>query len=365
MKKLRYIFGYLVILLLISCSNEEQSTQELIRPVRYQEVTNLAKDQSRTLSGVSKAAIESNLSFKVSGTIESIKVKVGQQVRKGQLIASIDQTDYELQYEQSRAAEKSAKAQRDLAKSSYHRIETLYENGNVSLSEYEQSKTTYESAKEQVKQIDKQTDQLRKQISYTKLYAPMDGIVGQVLAERNENVSQGQTIVEFNSGSDLEVVVGMPEAYISRISVNEEVKIQFPSQPDLHYEGTITEVSYSSGQQSSTYPVTVKISNSDEFLRPGMTADVSFKIHGGILENAIFVPIVSVAHEEGSNYIFVLKRLSGDTAIVNKQKIEVGKITDNGFEVLAGINEGQFVVTAGVSKLTDGMKVKVLDGEIN
>ncbi len=361
MNKLRLLPAFVLLLLVFSCADKKQSNQEMIRPVRYQEVVNLARGQNRTISGVTKSGIESKLSFKVSGTIESVNVKVGQQIKNGKLIASIDQSDYELQYEQSRAVEKSAKAQRDLAKSSYYRIETLYENGNVSLNEYEQAKASYESAKEQVKQIDKQTDQLRKQISYTKLYAPMDGIVGQVLVERNENVASGQTIIEFNSGSDLEVIVGMPESFISRIAVNEKVDIVFPSLYEKTFHGIITEVSYVAGYQSSTYPVTVKISDSDENMRPGMTADVTFSFSIEGLKNALFVPIVAVASEDDGNYVFVLEKLSGDTAVVRKQKIEVGKITDNGFEVLNGLIEGQMVVTAGISKLSDGLKVKLLD----
>jgi len=360
MKNLRKLSFLAVIILLVSCSGNDHKEKEIIRPVRYQAVANIANNLSRTLSGVTRSEIESNLSFKVAGTIESVNVRVGQRIKKGALIASIDKTDYELQYQQSRAAEKSTKAQRDLAKSNYYRIETLYENGNVSLSEYEQAKTSYESAKEQVKQIDKQTDQLRKQMSYTKLYAPMDGIVAQVLAERNENVGAGQTIVEFNSGNDLEVVVGMPESLISMIAENENAEIIFPSMSDKTYRGTISEVSFIAGQQSSTYPVTVKITEIDENIRPGMSADVIFNFHTNEIKNAFFVPTVAVAHENEMDYVFVLTKASGDTAVVHKQNIKVGKITENGFEVLEGVSEGQLIVTAGISKLTDGMKVKML-----
>jgi RND family efflux transporter MFP subunit len=324
-------------------------------------VVNLANERTRTLSGVTKAGIESNLSFKVPGTIETVNVKVGQKVSKGQLIASIDKSDYELQFEQSHAAEKSAKAQRSLAKSTYHRIEALYENGNVSLSEYEQAKTSYESAKETVEQLDKQSDQLRKQIGYTQLYAPMDGIIGQVMVERNENVGSGQTIVQFNSGSDLEVIVGLPESYISGIEVGENVEVTFPSLSGKTVRGIISEAAYTSGQQSSTYPVTIKILEKDKAFRPGMAADVTIHLHQQKLENAIFIPVVAVASEDAGTYVFVLEKQAGDTAIVKKHQIQTGRITDNGYEVVNGLEEGEFIVTAGISKLIDGMKVRMLD----
>ena len=92
-----------------------------------------------------------------------------------------------------------------------------------------------------------------------------------------------------------------------------------------------------------------------------MTVDVTFNFHTEGRENVIFVPTVAVANEQNGNFVFILEKLSGDTAIVHKQLIEVGKITDNGFEVTDGLEEGQLVVTAGISKLSEGLKVTLLN----
>jgi len=363
MKSTKFIiFGTVISLvtLLLSCSNRQEIPAELLRPVRYQEVVNLSGARTRTLSGIAQSGVESKLSFRVGGTINFINVKIGEHIAKNSLIASLDDSDYELQYEQSHATEQLAKSQRDLAKSNYKRIEALYENGNVSVSEYEQAKTAYESAKAEVKAIDRQTDQLKKKIEYTKLYAPIDGIVANLYVERNENVQAGQVIVDFYSGKDPEVIIGMPETFISRVSVGEKVSVEFPSIPEKQYEGTISEVSFVAGQQSSTYPVTIKLKDDVNKIRPGMTANVTFSFLSDAKEKVILVPSVAVGEEQKGTYVYVVRALDGDTALVSQRYIDIGTMVDDNFEVLKGLEDGELVVTAGISKLSEGMKVKLL-----
>jgi len=365
-KKMKSIkINYFVLLtslfvIITACSRKNKTVHEILKPVRFQKVYNLSGEQTRTFSGVSKAGVESNLSFKVGGTINYINVKIGEKVKTNELIASLDDSDYQLKYEQSHASEQNAKAQRDLAKSNYKRIETLYENGNISASEYQQAKTTYESAKAQVKSIDRQTDQLRKQIGYTRLYAPMEGVIAQLYVEKNENIQPGQVIVEFNSGKDPEVTVGMPEAFITRIKEGDSVIVEFSSIPDEEYMALISEVSYVVGQESSTYPVTVKLLGSTSDIRPGMTADVTFNFHSESQEEHIIVPSVAVAEDQKGKYVYVVEEIAKDTGIVHKRAIKTGSLVDENFEVLEGLKDEELVITAGVSKLTDGMKVKLL-----
>jgi len=355
-----YIVIPTLLLLAFSCSDKSRSGKEVIRPVRFEKVQNLSAAQTRTFSGVSKSGIETNLSFKVGGTINFINVKIGEKVNKNILIASLDDSDYQLKFEQSHASEDNAKTQRDLAKSNYKRIEKLYENGNISVSEYQQAKAAYESAKSQVKSLDRQTDQIKKQIEYTKLYAPMDGVIANLYVEKNENVQPGQVIVEFNSGKDPEVTIGIPENFITRIKEGDFVTVEFSSVPEQEFEAIITEVSYVAQQQSSTYPVIVKLQNPTNEIRPGMAADVTFNFQSKKEEDNIIVPSVAVAEDHSGNYVYVLEEIAKDTATVQKRSVKVGILIEESFEILKGLEEGELVVTAGISKLTDGMKVRLL-----
>jgi RND family efflux transporter MFP subunit len=344
----------------VSCSKEQQVEKEPIRPVRFQEVVMSGGDMSRTFSGVSKAGVEVNMSFKVAGTIRSINVKVGEKIKKGKLIASLDKTDYQLMYEQAKVALNNAKVQMNSAKSAFERTAALYENNNASLQAYEGARTAYESAKAMVSSNKRGLQLARSQLSYTNIIAPMEGIVAKVDAERNENVMPGQLIVEVNSGNDLEVTIGMPETYISRVKEGETVKVKFSSIANKEFEGTISEVSFTINSESSTYPVSIVLSNPSKEIRPGMAADVTFHFKSDGKKACIIVPMNTVAEDQKGRFVYTLTRTENNLATVHKKSVRVGEITQDGFEILEGLQDGELIVTAGISKLSDGMTVKLL-----
>ena len=135
----------ILLMLFFSCS-EPVEQKETIRPVRYQEVVRFNNEKQRTFSGVSESGSEAQLSFRVSGVLKSIKVTLGQKIKKNQHIASIDASDAVLDYEKAVAAQKNTQVQVETAESSLERVKGLYENNNVSLSEYEAAKNKFAAA---------------------------------------------------------------------------------------------------------------------------------------------------------------------------------------------------------------------------
>ena len=317
-------------------------------------------EQSRTFSGVSKAGIETNLSFKVGGTINRLNIKVGDQINGGQLIAVLDATDYNLQLDQTKAALTQAEVQMQNAKSSYDRVSKLYETGSVSVNDYEQAKTAYQSSNAGVSSARKQMQLAQQRVNYTRLRAPIAGRVANLNAEINENIMAGFTIVTLTSGSDIEVTVGMPEAFIAMVKEGDAVDVMFSSMANRSFRGIISEVSYIAGSSSTTYPVTLKLENSSENIRPGMTANVTFNLTSENDTETILVPTVAVGEENDENFVYVVKIIRGDTATVHKRIVSVGELTGGGFEITLGLEDGEMVVTAGISKLTEGLRVKLL-----
>jgi RND family efflux transporter MFP subunit len=344
----------------VSCSKEKQVEKEVIRPVRYKEIVMFGGDVYRTFSGVSKAGVEANLSFKVSGTIRSINVKVGDKVKKGKLIASLDKTDLSLMYERAKVALNNAKVQMQSAKSAFERVSALYENSTASLQDYEGARTAYESAKAMVSSNKRSLQLAGSQLSYTNLKAPMEGIVVKVAVDKNENVMPGDVIVEINSGDDLEVTIGMPETYISRVREGENVKVTFSSIADKKFEGTISEVSYTINSESSTYPVSIILTKPSNEIRPGMAADVAFHFKTEGKKSCIVVPMNTVAEDQKGRFVYTVTETENNLATVHKKSVKVGELTQEGFEIIEGLQDGELIVTAGISKLSDGMKVKLL-----
>ncbi len=358
MKKL---FLLLAIMAFSACTKKEVSKEEVLRPVRYQEVLASGGVQLKTFSGSARAGIETKLSFKVSGTVQTITVKVGEQIKAGKLISSVDPSDYILQYKEADAAVSRADAEEKNAKSGYERLALLYENQNASLAEFESARTQYESARAFEKSAKQRRKLAKSQLDYTRLCTPLDGIVAEVNVEENENVQLGQSIILLNSGSDIEVTVAIPELYISRIKVGDAVKVAFTAIRDKTHEGVVTEVSFATGRSATTYPVTIKINDPDEGIRPGMAVDVLFTFIYEGSENKMLVSAFSVSEDKDGVFVYVVATGEQDgVGIIQKKPVSVGELTNEGIEITTGLEEGDKVVSAGVSRITAGMKVKLL-----
>ena len=284
------IFLFLALLLSGCGSQKTEIVEEPLRPVRFAQISNKHSLGQTTFSGAAKSSKTSNLSFKVNGKIDQIKVQVGDLVRRNQLIAVLDPTDYNIQLDEAiaqlRSAEtqvKSAGTQLNNAKSTYLRVERLYENNSVSLSEYEGAKTNYEAtqssdeaSKAQVALAQKQVQAARNQVNYTRLTAPYQGIITQVVVEENELISTGAPIVNISSDASIEVEVGVPESFIGQVNKGQNVQVAFSAIKNQDFKGSVEEVGYSTAG-GATYPVTIRCHNGNDQIRPGMAARVTFQ----------------------------------------------------------------------------------------
>lgn len=351
-----YINSLILLVFLVACGRKETSKKEVIRPVRYQQVFKSGGKHTRTFSGVARASSETMLSFKVAGTIQVLNVKVGQKIKAGQLIASVEASDYVLQYEDAKASLRNVEAQQQNAHSNYERLRQLYENNNASLSDYEKAKTTYESTKASVNSIKKKIALAQSQINYTKIIAPRDGVIAEVLTEVNENTSPGRPIVRLDSGKELEVKVAIPEVFIAKVKTRDTVQMRFSSKPEKAFKGLVSEVAFTASRGKTTYPVAIRIVGEDKAIRPSMTCDVTFVFADNQKASKMVVPAISVMQDaQGKRHVFVVKQER-----VTKKMVKVGELNEQGIEILAGLQEGEKVVTAGVSKLKDQQKIKLL-----
>lgn len=357
-----YLPLFIIVLSLAACNRNIENQTETIKPVKYEKIAYLNSNKTHALSGIVKAEYETKLSFKVGGTLENVSIKIGDKVNKNQLIASINPIDYEVQKEQAFAQQKSAESQLVIAKSTFSRVEKLYENNSVALSEYEKAKANLASAESQYKSANKQLEAAQNQIAYTKLYAPMDGVITSLMVESNEIVGSGRVVAVLSSIGNLEIEVGVPEILIANLQKGQAVSIEFPSLVKNKYNGKIENLAFASGQ-SSTYPVTVSISNPPAEMRPGMSAEVIF-----IMETAsenqsspIIAPVAAVGKDGEGNFVFVLQKDTGSLYLVEKRRVIIGDLLDEGFEIKNGLSGDEFVATAGLTFLRDSMKVKLLD----
>ncbi len=350
---------FIACIVLAACGKDEPTVQEIIRPVRYAKVYSTGGSQMRTFSGAARSGIESNLSFRVPGTVQAVRVKVGDHVTRGQLIARLDPKDYELQGQQASAALSQARAQRQKASADYERVRQLYESNSAPRSQLDAARAAYESSSAGVDASQKQLELAQSQLGYTRLTAPAAGSIASVDIEVNENAGAGQPVVMLTSGSSIEVEVAIPEILISQITQGDQVTVTFDAIEGKNYSAVVREVGVASTAFATTFPVTVRLKSVVSDIRSGMAAEVAFRFESGDQRERIIVPPVSVAEDREGRFVFIVQPANSDTAIVKRVAVEVGDLSSEGIEVLRGLADGDLVVTAGVSKITDGQRVRL------
>jgi RND family efflux transporter MFP subunit len=351
---------------LAGCSKSPPA-EEPIRPVRTEQVFLTGGERVRTFSGTARAGVESRLSFRVAGTVQRVAVKVGDVVRRGQLLAELDPRDYELQVEGAEASLAQARARARNAESNLDRVRGLYENNNASQNDYDAARAEYEYSAAQVSSVEKQLELARSQLSYARLTSPLNGAISAVELEVNENVTVGQTAVVLTSGSRPEVQVAMPEVFIAQVREGEAVEVTFDALPGETFTATITEVGVAAGGLATTFPVTVSLSEASPEILPGMAAEVAivFEALGG--QDRIAIPPFAVGEDRQGRFVFIAEPGTDGLATARRRVVKVGDLTGGGLEILEGLEEGELLITAGVSRIEDGMQVRLLrtndDGE--
>ena len=354
----------LLLILLVACQAEEVTPDTVLRPVRTILVETSSQVAPETYAGVAKAGIESSLSFRVPGSVEAVGVKLGDRIRRGQMLARLDPTDYLLQVEEAKAGLAQAHAAVRQASADYDRVRALYENNNASKAEFDAARAYAESAAAQVDASALRLQKAEQQLGYTELRSPLGGAVARVEVELNENVRAGQMVVLLASGGQPEVEVAVPESLIGRLETGQKASIVFDALPGAPFTGRVSEVGVFS-RDAATFDAVIEVLDGGAegpqaaAIRSGMAAEVSFFFDRG--EPTIHLPPLAIGEDNAGRFVFLLDRRGDGTGTVRRQAVEVGSIDGLGVSITSGLEAGSEVITAGVRRLADGMEVKAPD----
>ena len=352
-----------LVILAPACGRDEPVSAPEIRPVRTEIVSLSGAERARTYSGTFRAGMESRLSFRVPGRVEHLPASVGQAVAPGSLLARLDSRDYELQFQEAQASLTRALASRRNADAERDRVRELYENDNASLSQWDQARAVAESAAAQVESLQKRLELAQRQLDYTRLTAPVAGAIASVEVEVNENVGAGQPIVTLSSSSLTEVKVDLPASVITSIREGSEAVVECDALAGETLDGFVTEVGVAASG-ATTFHVTVQLAARDDRVRPGMAAEVTFRLASSETDaGRILVPAVAVGEDRVGRFVFLAVPTEEGRAVVKRQAVAVGDLTTDGerdlIEVVDGLVEGDIIVTAGVRRLEDGRLVRI------
>ncbi len=341
-----------------SCGKKENENSAPVRPVEYREIKYMAADHSRTFSGSAQTEKIINLSFRSSGIVTKLNIRLGQRVRKGQLLAKLDNVQARLAYEQAMTQVNSSRSQMNTAKLNLDRVRSLYEKGSASLSDFENAKNGFQTSRQAYKSARRGLEIQAEQIRFGYIYAPAGGTIASVSTEVDENVNPGQVIATLNAGKTMEIALRLPESIINNVHEKMKVSIRFTALPKQIFKGRVKEVS-PSVDNNTTYPVKIAILNPGPMIKSGMAADVTFKSRRSKKKlKTLIVPLNSVGKDAKGHFVFILKG-EGDIVTAVKKKVIIGELTVSGFEIKKGLKLGDRIATAGLQTLLNGQKVRL------
>lgn len=304
---------------------------------------------------VANAAERSHLSFRVSGEIKKLTIREGDRVQKGDVLAELDPTDYQLDVD-------NASAKYSVANSQFTRSKPLVKKGLLAKSQFDEL-----AAQRQIALSEFELAKLR--LSFTKLLAPVDGVISRVSADQFENIQVGQQIVNIHSVENVEVLIQLPDRlYVNqpKASVLQSVvaRVRVPSGNE--YLAKIKEFTTEPDPKTASYTVILTLPMpDDEYILDGMAVEVTAEGQsvGMNLNAGVSIPIEAIFNAEGLDrnnmFVWVLK----EDSTVKKQRVVLGKAVQNHIQVLDGLEHSDQIVIAGVSRLRDGMMVKVVQQE--
>jgi len=390
----KILIAILAVFAMGACGRDKEENVQVKkkpRPVRYIIAADKGVEYNRTFSGNIISEIESQLSFRVAGTIEDKYFKLGDYVKKGQILAQLDGADYKLsvenslaQYENSlagvaeaEAGLRSSEASFINSKNEFSRMEKLYYDDNVSKSDYDNAKANRDVAEAQLSQAkasknsaaaglrasDMQLSQDKLNLGYTKLIAPQDGFIASEEKEKNETIAAGTPIYTMSIGDTLETKTFIPENLVGNLSSGQKVSVEVNAFPGKIYRGMIKEIGSSSKGYGNSFPLNVTLLEKDSLMKPGMSTKITFDLFQRE-DSQIVVPLSAVEQDAaGNRFVYILIDIAKGIATVKKAIITLGKTYSEGVAVIEGIKTGDYIVSSGVSQIAEGQVVTVLPGE--
>lgn len=320
--------------LLFSCGTQTEETTEVNKvKVKVETARKTDVQQTNEYTATVQSDIVNKISPAMPARIRKIHVEVGDRVRKGQTLVTLDKTSLSQQETQI------ANLEKDL-----QRYEELYEVGGISKQQLEQLQVELEVAKTSSSNLAENTT----------LVSPINGVVTQRNFDSGDMPS-GMHILQIEDFNPVKLLIHVSEDLYTKISKGMEVDVNLDVYPNETFTGTVWLIHPTINQSTHTFPVEIRIQNSDSRIRPGMFARVN--IHLGSNES-ILVPDVSVLKQTGSNdrHVFVIN--NNNEAI--KKVIQVGQHLGDHYEVISGVEQGEKIVVAGASRLSNNQEVEIV-----
>lgn len=377
------LIGVVVMGMILSGCTPKNEIASSTRTVKVLTVGGQSVNATEGVSGNIVPIEMAKVSFKIDGVIESIPVKEGDVIKKGDIIAKIKPKDYELALKASKAQFDSAqmtinkeipnklsqaKAQLDLTQLTYDRVKALYEQGSVSKSDFDQmttklavDKSTYQQALDAYEIANMQLGQAKAayehsadNVNETTIYSPMDGIVLKKLSAEGEVQGAGYPVAVVGVLSEVWAEFGVTDGQIGQFKVGQKWPVYIYG-IEKEMEGIVAEIGAVADEKTRQFTIRLKLNNENGAMKPGMIAKANFTKAKG---EKILLPFISVVHLTSGDFVYVY---DVEKKTVTAKKVKTGNLIDDRIEVLNGVALGDKVVIEGQYQISDGEQVTVND----
>lgn len=292
------------------------------------------------VTGEVEADLNVNVSPETAGVIEEIKVKEGDRVSKGDVLAELRTETLERTLEETQI-------QYDLAKTNYQRQKNLWDQNIGSEMQYLQAKTNMES-------LEKRLESVQSQIDMAFIESPISGVVDVIYQKKGEIGSPQVPFAKVVNIQDLKIYADVSESYLTKIKQGDKVKVFFPAlQREL--EATIDRLGNTIDPNNRTFRIRIDMKNPDNMIKPNLISII--KIRDYVAEEAIVIPSLYVKEDFVGEYTYIVANENGKK-VAQKVYVETGISDNNMTEVKEGLEDGMQIISEGFNQIADGTTIR-------
>jgi len=341
---------------LLSACSQTTPPVEALRPVRTAELQYANSRETNRYFGSVQARHAVNQAFRVAGKVLERRVDVGQTVREGDVLAVLDDTDYRLAEEAARQQREAATARERQADSDWQRMQALKHDGSVSAFDDEHAQSTLLTARAAAEAEGRKLELARNQVKYTVLRAPSGGVVTSLTLEVGQVVAAGQPVISISNQGEPEIVVDVPEAHLTSFKTS-RYTASLASAPEEKFELTLRELSGEAAAQTRTYRARLK-PMTPRALPLGSTATLiaEREVGGASLAS---IPATAMTQDKGAPALWTARPVGSEPI----GTVQLAKVVVHGYRndmvLVSGLPAGTLIVTAGIQKMSPGLRVSL------
>lgn len=344
--------------LIIGCgSDEKKIVEDTSAPiaVKVNTVETNSNNSFITASGKIQAVHSADLSTRMMGFVTKIHVTVGDKVKKGQLLLSINNADLQAKRAQINAGITEAKAAYNNAEKDYNRFKNLFAEHSASQKEMDDMSANFEMATARLEAANQMKNEINAQFTYANITAPFNGIVTSKNIKVGDMANPGIPLISVEAPEEFEVVAMVPENEIALLKNGSAVAVRIKS-INKSIKGKVTEVSTSAKNTGGQYLAKVILNTSSENILAGMYATVQFPIDEKTnTSSMVLIPIDAIITKGQLSGVYTPSQ--SNTAVL--RWLRLGRTYGNTIEVLSGLSAGESYIVSSNGKLFNGVKISV------